>query len=114
MRTVKQVKDEIKEIEHRLQTEELKKAVNTKLRKRIQYLRHCIMYIETNPSPQFIKDEIKKVETKIDLRMNQFVLDGIEQMPKSVVAKLRREHEKMYEIPKLKEQVKTMKYILKN
>lgn len=114
MRTIKQVNEEIKEIEHRLKTEELKKSVSTKLRKRIQYLKHCVMYIETNPSPQYMKDEIKKVETKVNLRMAQFVLEGVEAMPKSVVSKLKREHEKKYEIPKLKEQIKTLKYILKN
>lgn len=114
MRTIKQVNEEIKEIEHRLKTEELKKSVSTKFRKRIQYLKHCVMYIETNPSPQYMKDEIKKVETKVNLRMAQFVLEGVEAMPKSVVSKLKREHEKKYEIPKLKEQIRTLKYILKN
>jgi len=114
MRTIKQVEEEVKEIEHRLKTEELKKSVSTKLRKKIQYLRHCIMYIETSPSPAYMKEEIKKVETKIGLRMAQFVLEGVEAMPKSVVSKLKREHEKKYEVPKLREQIKTLRYILKN
>ena len=112
MRTIKQVNEEIKEIENRLNTEELKKAVSTKLRKRILLLRQCAMYIETNPSPQYMKDEIKKIETKISLRLENFTLEGVGAMPKSLANKLRREFEKEYDIPKLRQQVKTIRYIL--
>lgn len=112
MRTIKQVNEEIKEIENRLNTEELKKSVSTKLRKRITHLRKCKMYIETNPSTQYMNDEIKKIETKISLRLACFILEGVDAMPKSLVNKLKREFEKEYDIPKLREQVKTIRYIL--
>lgn len=90
-----------------------KKSEETKLRKRIPFLRLCIMYIEENPDHQYLRQEISKIETKITLRMNQFVLDDYKEVDKKTVNKLKKDHEKKYEIPHLREQVRTLRFLLK-
>lgn len=112
MKTVRQLQNELSDLKVKIEQEDDKKK-EKKLRKKIPYLNTCIMYLESNPDELFIKQEIEKVETKINLRMQQFILDDIENKPKSLVSKLKRQHEKQYDIPKLREQVRTLRYLLK-
>lgn len=37
-----------------------------KAEKRVAFLRHCLMYLESNPTPGFIEKEIKTLVRKID------------------------------------------------
>ena len=121
MKTIQDCKKEIAEISDILMAEKnrrsddktLKKAQVSKLNKRLQFLRFCIRYLETNPDHLFIRKEITKVEEMITRRMILFVLDDAESKPKSLVNKLKKQHEKKYEIPKFREQVRTMRFILK-
>lgn len=113
MKTIPQIKKEIEEISNTLKTQELKKPEERKLRKKIPYLRTCILYLETTPSPSFLKQEIERIENKITLRMSGFVLEGVDQMPKSFALKARKNYEKQYDVPKLREQVRTMRFLLK-
>ena len=113
MKTIADIQREIADIKHEIENTEMKKAAETKLRKRIAYLRTCVLYLETNPSPSFLKAEIEKVENKISLRMVGFSLDGSLGMTKSFVLKLKKAYEKQYDVPKLREQVKTMRFLLK-
>lgn len=113
MKTIADIQKEIADIKYEIENTEMKKAAETKLRKRIAYLRTCVLYLETNPSPSFLKSEIEKVENKISLRMVNFSLDGSLGMTKSFVLKMKKSYEAQFDIPKLREQVKTMRYLLK-
>lgn len=113
MKTIQDCQKEIDEIKKRIENEELKKGVESKLRKRVSWLRVCIKYLETNPDHLFIRKEIIRVEDMITRRMILFILDDAEKIPKGVASKLKREHEKKYEIPKFREQVRTMRFLLK-
>lgn len=113
MRTIKEMLVEIADIKHDIETREMKKPEETRLRKRVAFLRTCIRYIETNPDENFISDQIKMVESKINLRMKGFNEDAFNGLAKSEVSKMRRAYEKEYEIPKLRNQVKTMRFLLK-
>ncbi len=113
MKTTSELHQEIKDIEYSIRHEEMKPAVEKRLRKRIPFLKTCIAYVETNPSQTFMKSEVEKVENKIRLRMAQFSLDDYQELDKKTVTKLRKEHEKKYEIPHLREQLKTLKFLLK-
>jgi uncharacterized membrane protein YheB (UPF0754 family) len=112
MKTIKQLQKEIDEIVTRLQKEELKKNVQTKLRKQIQFLRFCIKYIETQPAKDFLVTELSSIEKKITLRMNAFDESKYSNIARSEVSKIRKEYEKMHEIPKLKTRIKTIKFLL--
>lgn len=113
MKTIPELQKELKDVEYSIQNDEMKPAAERKLRKRIPFLRTCIKYIETNPSQSFMKSEIEKVENKINLRMGQFCLDDYQDLDKKTVNKLRKQHEKKYEVPHLREQVRTLRFLLK-
>lgn len=113
MKTVTELKQDISDIKYQIQNEDMKPAAEKRLRKRIPFLNMCIAYIESNPDPAFVKGELVKVQAKIDLRMNMFSLAGIDEMDRPSVTKLRKAHEKTYEVPHLREQVKALKFLLK-
>lgn len=113
MKTIADIQREIADIKHEIENTEMKKAAETKLRKRIAYLRTCVLYLETNPSPSFLKDEIEKLETKISLRMINFSIADADIKPKTVLSKIKKEYEKQFDIPKLRDQIKTIRYLLK-
>lgn len=113
MKTIPELKAEVKDIEYKIHHEEMKPAAQKRLRKRIPFLKTCIMYLEEKPDHQYMRSEIQKIETKITLRMNQFVLDDYKEVDKQTVNKLKKAHEKKYEIPHLREQVRTLRFLLK-
>ena len=68
-------------------------------------------YIETNPNEEYIKNEIINLKQRVSFRMAEYEYE--EKKSKKENAKLRRLYEKQFEIPKLKEQIKTLKFILR-
>jgi hypothetical protein len=113
MKTIADIQREIADIKHEIENTEMKKAAENKLRKRIAYLRTCVLYLETNPSPSFLKEEITKLETKITLRMANFSITDAEAKPKTYLGKIKKAYEKQFDVPKLREQIKTMRFLLK-
>lgn len=116
MRTIQSCKSELIDMYHKIQTEgkhNIKKAVLNKMRKRAVFLKTCILYLESNPTPLFIRKQLDDTEAKITLRMSYFVLNNINELPKSTVTKLKKEHEKMYDVPKLRDQARTLRFLLK-
>lgn len=111
MRTIKEIKAEISETENDIKSGEHKKAAETRLRKHIAFLQECIRCIESEPDENFIKDQIVKVETKINLRMRGFDLD-MSKIDKRTYSQMRRAYEKEHEIPKLRNQIRSMKFLL--
>jgi len=82
-----------------------------KLRKQLPILATCLKYLESDPKESFVKAEIERIKTKIDLRMREFTFD--EKLDLATVAKLKREHRKKYGIAHLEDQLKTLRYLLK-
>lgn len=121
MKTVQEVNEEINDISLTLQAERGRKSEDklfkpaevNRMKKRIAWLKEIKMYLETQPTAAFIKKECERLENSISLRMMYFVLDGAESLPKTTITKLKRDHEKKHDIPKLRQQVKTMRFILK-
>jgi hypothetical protein len=114
MKKIEDIQVELRNIKYKIEETELNPAKEKRLRKRIPFLKHCIMYLESNPDTNFVKSEITKVEEMINRRMNLFVLDNYESagVDKKTVNKLKKEHEKKYDVPKLREQVRTLRFIL--
>lgn len=116
MKTKKEISDEYSQISDRIRNknkEELKPAVERRLRKRISFLNTCTMYLDHEPSIAFIKSEIEKVRAKIDRRMGLFIFDDV-MVDKKTVAKMRRAHEKLYEVQHLRDQLYALKFIIKD
>lgn len=112
MKTIKEMKVEIADIIHRIKNEVMKKGIESRLRKRIQFLHTCILYIETNPDKEYIAAQIKMVETKIELRMRGFDESQFKDWSKRDFSKMKKIYEKEYDIPKLKTQVSAMKFLI--
>jgi hypothetical protein len=66
MKTIKEIELEIIEIGKSMKDLDSKRAINTESRK-IEILRQCKLYLETNPKPEFIEEMKSSVEFRIDL-----------------------------------------------
>lgn len=49
MKTIKQLQDEKASIKYDIENKEMKPAAEKKLRKRIPFLNHCVLYLESEP-----------------------------------------------------------------
>lgn len=82
-----------------------------KARKRVPFLNQCLQYLESSPEESFIKKEIARIEKIIQNVSDRFVAAGYKDL--TAEKKARKEFLKEYGIPKMKEQLKTLKFILK-
>lgn len=113
MKTIKEIQEDLVAIKEQITDGGLKPAEERRLRKRIPFLNMCIMYLEHNPPLSFLNSEHKKVQTKIDRRMALFIFDDLK-VDKKTVAKMRKAHEKQYEVAHLREQLKALKFLIKD
>lgn len=113
MITIKSLKTEKEKVVDEIKNGDLKKVKENRLRKRIAYLDTCIKYLETHPDESYMKLEIGKLETKMNFRMECFKPLNELMLSKKDLSKMKKAHEKQYEIPKLREQIKTLRFILK-
>ena len=117
MKTEKQLKKEIKEVLHEIEENDgstkSEKSKRKKLKARIQYLKTCLAYIETHPSPIFIENEIERVSNRISLLDSQF--DNWKNLPRKEVVKgnLKTYYLKKVDVPLLENQLKTLRFISK-
>jgi cobalamin biosynthesis protein CbiD len=92
-----------------------KPAQTKRLIKQMEVVDECIKYLETKPSEDFVNKEFERVKKTIELRMSGFN----EQDPKLTrmsprdVTKMRNEYKKMYDIPKLKQQLSALELLTK-
>ncbi len=114
MITVQDIKREINEITDRVRLEtDMRKSEKTKLKKRVGLLRKCILYLETNPTDDFLKKEIDRLENRISLIMALCPLGEPKAVAGSVIKKMKIEYEKNHDIPKFREQVRVMRFLIK-
>lgn len=83
-----------------------------KLFKRITYLKTIILYLETNPSEETIKEQKSKLKTLIDNLTDEynhyFVINGSPGNDK----KIRETYFKMHNMKKLKQQLSNLRFIM--
>jgi hypothetical protein len=82
----------------------------TKIKSRIKYLKPLIIYLETNPTKDFCLSELNKAESKYHVSSLGFEIR--EDLPKSVLSKLKKEYDKHKGIDNLKKQIQNLKFIL--
>lgn len=130
MKTVAILKKDIKEIEDKItkewaSTNRSKAYKNaTKLQKQIHELSSYIPYIETNPKEEFIYKEIERITNRISAFTMQYVpinsfpdpmglkVEVAGEYKKKQITYHRAKYEKDMGIPKLKQELKTLKYII--
>jgi len=83
--------------------------------KNLRFLATIIHYIETNPDVEYLKLEVKRLEMMIKVRTIHWDVKSNDyaRLTAKDLAKRRKEFETQMEIPKLREQLKVIKYILK-
>lgn len=119
MKNLNDVQKEIRAIENLSTAEiaEMKNATWKRMKKKLELLRLLVIYLETNPTEEFVKAEIKRVEsivsekTKVfDFRKAEYIELGV--APKEIT-KLKNKHESLYDIKKMRTQVRNLRMLLK-
>lgn len=90
-----------------MKTVEMNRILN-----RVSLLKTCVMYLESNPQEEFIKCEIERVKDRIDKISDGFYHPNKDNMALKDFGKLKKDFEKLYNVPKLKVQLSTLKFIL--
>lgn len=90
-----------------------KKKELKRLKAMLPTLKSAILYMETNPSEQFLINEKNRVNRMINNRMDSFP-EPLQEVSLSVLKKAKKEFEKEHEIPKLRTQLKMINYLLKD
>jgi len=109
MKNIADVKKEIKNAEN-TSLADMKPAEISRHKKKLELLRFTLKYLETNPPADFMVNELGRLERIITAKMLEF--SAGERLPKKEVAKLKKEHETKYGIPKLRTQLRTLRFIL--
>lgn len=112
MKTIKQLQKEIEEIKQSLEINQFTTVVKNRHLNRIAFLKTCIMYLQANPERAFVHSELTRCEEKLKLRESAFDESKYADVTRSQLTKLRNEHEKTYDIPKLKTEIKTLEFLL--
>lgn len=115
MKSITDIKKEIRQIESISSDEknELKPAAWRKLKKHLKLLRLMEKYLFTKPTETFVVNEVGRLEKIITAKMSEFKPEKYEELPRKAVTKLRKDHEKKYDIPKLRTQIRTLRFLLK-
>jgi hypothetical protein len=112
MKKIIEIKSEISDIKHKIEGGVLP-SEEKRLRKKIPFFKKCILYLETEPDENFCKNEVDRVCKMINKRMELFKPINEEKLAKKDLAKAKKDHEKEWDIPKMRMQLKTLNYLLK-
>lgn len=89
-------------------TDGFKNAQLTKIKKRLQFLKTCEHYLQSDPPPKFIKAEISRLQKRLDLFNKNFAGWS----PDKPVANPKSAYSKEMGLPLLIIQLRTLKFIL--
>lgn len=116
MKTIKQIQSEIDDIKKEMidqqksDSKESKRRLK-KLKTELSFCAICLLYIKSDPSPEFVKKEKDRVTNRINMTLEKYVQPSYGSI--SERKKDKREYEKSMDIPKLRKQLSTLYYLLK-
>jgi hypothetical protein len=119
MKTVKDVQKEMSELTAEIKILDRKDdkksiAARKRLRARLPQLKYYILYLETNPSEDYCKKEVAKLTNRMDEILKQYEPpQEPERFTKGQLSAMKKQFEKLWEIPKLRKQAAAINYILK-
>jgi len=90
----------------------MSKRIIAKNERRYEFLMQCKRYIETNPKKEFVESEISRLENDIvilDSRYNTWRATNAVKVKNPV-----KFYQKLFGYAKIREQIKTLKFILEN
>lgn len=81
------------------------------MKKRHQFLKIVKLYLETEPSESFVKEQYDKVTHTINLYMGRFSMADLPENS-TIRKKLAKQYEKENGVDKMREQMRTLRFIL--
>lgn len=116
MLTLKEIKSELNILMLTNPSDHKETELN-KIKKRIQFLKLCEKYLESNPSPEFVSQEHKRILKIINTVADRFST-WAQNNPQAAAGKDYRAQKSFYEkengVPKLRKQLKTLAFIKHN
>lgn len=119
MKTIKDIQQEIEDLHtiiNGLKESKYKKDVALVKNRisRIRELRKYIFYLETNPSEEYLQKEYLKIQNRInDIKKRRPVIENPERFTRSQLTAMKKEFEKYWKLPKMRQQLDVINYILK-
>lgn len=111
MKTASNIQDEIREIEREIQTPGNGTAIVNRLKSKREKLIICFRYLQSNPTEEFIKTEIARLQNrieKIDADIDKLIRPDAKPEAKKAVKKM---YYKEYNVSKIEEQLSTLNYL---
>lgn len=91
------------------------KALAKKKRNKIPQLTQYLHYVQTEPTEDYCKKEIARIENRLDKIKKQYQPPVNEyKFTKPQLSAMKKNYEKTWDVPKLKKQLQAMNYILDN
>jgi len=114
MKSSIEIKNEMTSLQADLCTKGLKKMEVSKIKKRYEFLKICKMYIESNPTHEFLHKEKDRLQNKINLINAGYKPDQklIDRGFKKEEQKEHKDYNKIMGIAKFKEQLKGIQYLI--
>jgi len=111
MKTEKYLKEQIEKIAHDCFHEREENALKV-LMDRMSFAKNCLLYIQTNPSEEFLTKERDRINNRVDMLMKSYV--GLNETKNSVskCLKHKKDYEKEMGIPHLRKQLSTLNFLL--
>jgi hypothetical protein len=111
MKKITEINDEIKQVLAEMEYSE--KAVLARLKNKLSYLKICKAYLESNPSEDFLKKEVGRIENRVNKIMELCIPLDESRALKSDINKHKKAYESEMGIVTIKKQLSTLYYLLK-
>ncbi len=114
MKSIKSIEQEMTNIQVSLSTEEHKKSVISRMKKRHSFLLTCKMYLKTNPTTEFIHKEKERLITRINLINAGYTPDKrlIDNGFRKEEQKEHADYNKIMGLGKCKDQLKAISFLI--
>lgn len=119
MKNLTDVQKEIRAIENtpKVEIAEMKPVEWRKKLKELELLRTLAKYLETYPTEAFVKAEISRLEKIVSSKVKIFDEAKVDYIEKGLapkeIAKLKTKHESLYDLKKMRTQIRNLRTLLK-
>lgn len=112
MKTIQEIQKEIVDIEKFCATDRATKRQMASGAKRIENLRSCIMYLETNPSQEFMLKQLAQLKDKVSIINSGFSSWKSNNPKDAEVNNPKSKYETMMGLKTIKSQIKNLNYMI--
>lgn len=114
MKTLAEVRKDIANIENKYVPgqQPKKKAEKKADQDLVAFYRNALLYLETSPTEDFIKKQMIDTLAKINRRLEMWKAPEDERILQKEINRRRREHEKEWGVPELRQKYRMLQYLL--